>query len=86
MCGYNGVQMDELGEIRRRLRISNLEARLALREIEAAALTREITSPLTSANRKGEAIQSRDAALTEASVIKADLDEMRRSFPRLARH
>ena len=78
--------MDEMDDIRLRLRISNLEARLALREIEAAALTREIASPLTSSKRREEVIQSRDAALTEASVINAELDEMRRLFPRLARH
>jgi hypothetical protein len=46
-----GGRMDELDEIRRRMRLGNLEARIALREIEAAALTREINPPLTSAAR-----------------------------------
>jgi hypothetical protein len=46
-----GGRMDELDEIRCRMRLGNLEARIALREIEAAALTREINPPLTSAAR-----------------------------------
>ena len=37
--------MDEMDEIRFRMRISKLEARFALREIEATALTPEIASP-----------------------------------------
>jgi hypothetical protein len=78
--------MDDIEQIRLRLRISNLEARLALREIEAAALAREITSPLTFASRRAEATRRQDAALSEASVIKAELDEIRRLFPGLARH
>jgi hypothetical protein len=78
--------MDYKEEVRRRLQISNLEARLAMREIEATALSREITSALTFASRRAEATQLRDAALSEASVIKAELDELRGSFPQLARH
>jgi hypothetical protein len=68
------------------MRISNLEARLALREIEAAALSREIASVLTSASRRAQAIPSRDANLNEASLIRAELHEIRRLFPQLARH
>jgi hypothetical protein len=78
--------MDEMEEIRRRLRISKLEAKLALCEIEAAALDREIASPLTFANRKLEADKRRDGLRSEASVIRSELDEMRRSYPLLARH
>ena len=51
-------RMDELDEIRCRMRLSHLEARIALREIEAAALTREINSPLTSGTRRTELIQN----------------------------
>lgn len=78
--------MDDLDEIRRRLRITNLEARIELREIEAEALVREIRSPLTSAARRAEAIERRTALLTERSAIKTELDEMRLWFPVMARH
>jgi hypothetical protein len=73
-------------EVRCRLQISNLEARLAMREIEARELALEIVSESTSAGRRAEAIQRRDAALSEASAIKAELDELRRAFPTLAQH
>ena len=77
---------DELDEIRCRLRVSNLEARMELREIEAAALTREIASPLTSAARQTEALQRRTVLLAEASELKAELDQMRKSIPSWTRH
>ena len=77
---------DETEDIHRRMRISNLEARLALYEIDAAALLREIMSPLTSAKRRAEAIQLQEIALTEVSAIKAELDITYRSFPHLIRH
>jgi hypothetical protein len=77
---------DELDEIHWRLRVSNLEARVELREIEAAALTREITSPLTSVARQNEAFQRRQALLTEASELKAELDQLRKSIPSWTRH
>jgi|HubBroStandDraft_2_1064218.scaffolds.fasta_scaffold481483_2 hypothetical protein len=54
--------MDEMDQIRYRLRISMLEAKLALAQIEAAALAREIRSPLTSAQRRQQATDLRDAA------------------------
>ena len=79
-------RMDELDEIRCRMRLSNLEARIALREIEAATLTREINSPLTSGTRRTELIQSRDLMLTEVSKLKAELDKLRTSFPSWALH
>ena len=79
-------RMDQLDEIRCRMRLSNLEARIALREIEAAALTREINSPLTSGTRRTELIQSRDLMLTEVSKLKAELDKLRTSFPSWALH
>jgi hypothetical protein len=44
--------MDEMDEIQYRLRISKLEAKLPMRQIEATALPREIHSPLTSAPRR----------------------------------
>jgi hypothetical protein len=78
--------MDELDEIRCRMRISNLEARIALREIEAAALSREINSPLTSDTRRTELIQRRDPLLNEVSELRAELDKLRNSFPSWALH
>jgi hypothetical protein len=44
--------MDEMDELRIRILVSKLEARLALREIEAAALSKEIASPVTSERRR----------------------------------
>ncbi len=46
-----GSFMDDLDEIRLRIRISNLQARLELCEIEILALSREISSPLTDSER-----------------------------------
>ena len=80
------VPTDDIEDIRRRMRISNLEARLALQEIEAEALKREINSPLTSAQKREDATRRRDFALTEASAITVELDEMRRLYPNLSRH
>jgi hypothetical protein len=61
--------MDDIGEIRTRLLLSKLEAKLAMLQIEAAALSKEIRSPLTSARRRDEATDRRDAALAESSAI-----------------
>ena len=77
--------MYELEDVRRRMRVSNLEAKLALFEIDAAALSREINSPLTSAKRRDEASRHRDFVLNEGAQVKGQLDEMRRMFPDLAR-
>ena len=77
---------DELDEIRWRMRVSNLEARVELGEIEAAALAREVASPLTSEIRKAEVDQRRDAILTEISELKAKLDQMRESSHSWTRH
>jgi hypothetical protein len=49
------------------------------------ALNREIASPLTSSQRRAEAMNRRDAGLIELSEIEAELGEMRRKFPRLDR-
>lgn len=78
--------MDEIDEIRLRLRISKLEAKLALTEIEATALTHEIAAPRISGHRCDEATAHRDRALAAASTLRAELDTLRHSFPNLARH
>lgn len=68
------------------MRLSNLEARLAMREIEIAALGREIESPLTSSKRRAEATDRQDVERADWLRTKEELDELRRSYPRLARH
>ena len=77
---------NELDEIRWRMRVSNLEARVELCEIEATALAREIASPLTPETRRGEATDRRCTLVTKASDLKSELEEVRRSFPLWARH
>jgi hypothetical protein len=77
--------MNHLDDIHRRLRISNLQARYELHEIEAAALAREIAYPLTFAKRRQEANEGRNAVLDELSVIKVELEEMLRLFPSMNR-
>lgn len=77
------LRMYDIDDARRRARISNLEARLALEEIDAALLSREISSSCTSARRRAEVIRRRDFALIKAAQIKKQLDEMRRLFPDL---
>lgn len=69
--------MDNLDNIRYRMRVTKLEARLALREIECAALTREINSPLTSTTRKTEAAESRESMQAEGAEIMQELTELR---------
>ena len=82
----NHAQPDEMGEIRVRMLISNLEARLEMIEIEIEALNREITSTSTLSKRRAEATKRRDAERADWRRIKAELDELRRSYPRFARH
>jgi hypothetical protein len=76
-----GPRANEIDEIRWRMRVTNLEARIELREIDIAAFTREIASPLTPATRRAELTALRAAMLAEVSKLKAELDQMRRSIP-----
>lgn len=78
--------MEDIDEIRLRLRFSKLEAKLALTEIEMSACSREIRSPLTPAHRCEEVAARRDQLLSHASLLRAELDLLRRSHPDLARH
>ena len=52
-----------------------LKAQLALRELERLALTKEIESPLTTPERKTEAIARRDASLIEWAEIMNELGD-----------
>jgi hypothetical protein len=72
---------NEFDEIRWRMRVTNLEARIELREIDIAAFTREIASPLTAATRRTALTAHRAALLAEVSKLKAELDELRKSLP-----
>lgn len=67
-------------EIILRMQITRLEARLELRDIERTALSREISSPSTPEERRAEAIERRDAALTEWRQARAELELARRSY------
>jgi hypothetical protein len=78
--------MDNIDEIRVRMRISNLEAKLALFEIDIAALDREIERTSTTSRQRAEGIETRFAKLSEWRKIKVELDEMRKLFPAQARH
>jgi hypothetical protein len=50
--------MNDMEDIRRRMRISNLQARFELHEIEVAALGCEIASRRTSSERMAEAMDA----------------------------
>ena len=69
------VTMNDLEELERRLRLSMLKAQLALREMERTALTNEIESPLTTPERKAQAIARRDASLIEWAEIMNELGD-----------
>ena len=73
--------MDELDEIGFRMRIANLEARLALVEIEISDCAREVNSVLTSYERTIEIRKSLDAKRSEQANLLAELDRMRRAHP-----
>jgi hypothetical protein len=72
--------MDDMHELHLRMRISNLQARVELCEIEILALSREILSPLTTSQRQAEADARRDDLMTERSELAKKLDGISRSF------
>lgn len=69
--------MDGLNEIRYRMRITKLESKLVFLEIEGAALTREVYSPLTPPTRRAVAIENRKAMQTEWLRIMEQLKRLR---------
>jgi hypothetical protein len=77
--------MDAMDEISLRMKFSRLEAQLALREIEIAALNRELSSPPTSIERRRKAWESLDVARAEGAHLITELDEIRRSYPNIHR-
>lgn len=75
--------MDTLDEISLRMKITNLEARLALIEIKSASMLREIKSPLISLKRTNQIRQSLDTARGEEANLLAELDRIRQSHPNI---
>ena len=65
--------MDELHDILRRLWVSDLQARRELLEIERDALMHEITSPLTSQDRRKEAFVLRDELMSQWAEVVEEL-------------
>jgi hypothetical protein len=68
--------MDGREEIRHRLRLANLEARWELIEIQRTALLHEVTSTLTSEDRRMERIRQRDALSLPRAEILNELKAM----------
>jgi len=66
--------MDELNDILRRLWVSDLQARRELLEIQRDALMCEITSPLTSQNRRKEAFVLRDELMSQWAKVVEELN------------
>jgi len=71
-------RMDEMDDIRRCLRVSNLEARRELIEIQRTALLREITSPLTSQDCREQAYKNRDELMIQSAEVVAELHTLPR--------
>jgi hypothetical protein len=65
--------MDELQDILRRLWVSDLQARRELLEIQRDALMHEITSPLTSQDRRKEAFVLRDELMSQWAKVVEEL-------------
>jgi hypothetical protein len=65
--------MDELNDILRRLWVSDLQARRELLEIERDALIHEITSPLTSQDRRAEVFLLRDELGSQLAEVVEEL-------------
>jgi hypothetical protein len=69
--------MDQINEILLRLKIAECEAKLALREMERVALTREIDDQRTDPERRCQAILQRDQSIVKWGEIMTQLRDMR---------
>ena len=67
------AHMDELNDILRRLWVSDLQARRELLEIQRDALMCEITSPLTTQDRREEVFALRDELLSQWAEVVEEL-------------
>jgi hypothetical protein len=68
--------MDETDEVHRQLRISNLKAKDEMLENERAALFREVISPLTSQDRREEAMRRRAELAAQRDRILDELNHL----------
>lgn len=73
--------MDELDEISLRMSVSNLEAKLALVDLDMAALEREINSRLTTQKRIIEARISLNALRDKRANLRSELIQLSRAHP-----
>jgi hypothetical protein len=74
--------MDEIGEIILRLRINELEAHLVLREIERAALNREIGDPKADDDERYRKTIRRDRTVIEWGEVMTELQDLRDRYGR----
>ena len=75
--------MDERDDIHWRLRVSSLQAKREMLEIERAALLCEINSWLTPQKRRDEALQRRQALAEQCGELTKQLELL--GDPRMAR-
>jgi hypothetical protein len=73
--------MEPMDDINRRLRVSRLEAKRELIEIERDALLNEINSSLTSQDRREEAFARREELMSQWNGIMEELEILRRPEP-----
>lgn len=75
--------MDEIGEIILRLKITELEAQLAVREIERETLNRLIADPDADPAQRVKAELRRDRSLVEWGEIMTELQGRREEYTRV---
>ena len=75
--------MDQLDEIRLRMRISKLEAQIELHEIDCAAWTREIDALSTTSERKNLLKIWRHKARGESASLTVELLTLLREYPKI---
>jgi hypothetical protein len=71
------LSMDQIGEIILRLKITELEAQLALREIMRVGLNQQIDDPETEGGERYLAALRRDRTIIEWGELMTELQEFR---------
>ena len=69
--------MDQIADILLKLRIAELEAHVALREIERAGLTRQIDDPGCDPDERDRAILRRERVIIEWGEFMTELHDLR---------